>query len=74
MYNSLVANYQGLQDVENSVYFTQRLNEAQLAQARAEAEARGEARGKAEGASQLARLINDGYDVDTALKMIKEGS
>ncbi|MCL1917641.1 MAG: PD-(D/E)XK nuclease family transposase [Peptococcaceae bacterium] len=74
VYNSLVANYQGLQDVENSVYFTQRLNEAQLAQARAEAEARGEARGKAEGASQLARLINDGYDVDTALKMIKEGS
>ena len=97
MYNSIVANRQELQDVENSVYFTQRLNEAQLAQARAEAEAkgeargeargraegkaegaaegeaRGEARGKAEGAAQLAKLIKEGYDVDIALNMIKDG-
>jgi hypothetical protein len=37
MYNSIVADYQDLQAIENSPYFTQRLNEAQLAEARAEA-------------------------------------
>ncbi|MDR2737311.1 MAG: hypothetical protein LBB49_07075 [Gracilibacteraceae bacterium] len=57
MYNKIVATYQELQEIENSPYFTQRLTEAQLTEARAEAEAKGEARGKAEGANQLAELI-----------------
>jgi uncharacterized protein YunC (DUF1805 family) len=114
MYDSIVANYQNLQTVENSPYFTQRLTEAQLAEARAEAEAKGvakaqrlaeaqlaEARAEAEakgiakgiakaqrlteaqlaearieaeakGVAQLAKLIKDGYDVDTALKMLEK--
>ena len=76
VYNSIVANHKDLQAIESSPYFTQRLNEAQLAQARAEAEARGraegEARGKTEGANMLAELIKKGYDLDVALKMIEE--
>jgi hypothetical protein len=74
VYNSMLADRQNLEKIENSPYFFQRLNEAQLAEARAEAEAkgeaRGEARGEAKGANQMAQLINDGYDVNTALKMI----
>jgi hypothetical protein len=85
VYNTIVANYQELQDIENSPYFTQRLTEAQLAKARAEAEAkgeargvaigeaRGEARGKSEGINRLAGLIRKGYDLDAALKIIEEG-
>ena len=71
MYNSIVANHQDLETIETSPYFTQRLNEAQLAEARAEAEARGEARGEAKGAHRLAELIRKGYDLDTALKLIE---
>jgi hypothetical protein len=56
--------------MEDSPYFTQRLNEAQLTAARAEAEAIGEARGEARGVDRLSKLIKDGYDVDTAVKMI----
>jgi hypothetical protein len=67
MYNSIVANHQNLKTIENSPYYTQRLNEAQLAEARAEAEAEG----IAIGANRLAKLIKDGYDVDTALKMLE---
>jgi regulator of protease activity HflC (stomatin/prohibitin superfamily) len=89
----MLANRQNLVNIENSPYFTQRLNEAQLAEARAEAEAKGEAKvrrlneaqlaearteaeakgekiGEAKGANQIVKLIKDGYDVDTALRMI----
>jgi hypothetical protein len=70
VYNSIVANYQDLQAIESSPYFTQRLNEAQLSEARAEAEARG----KTEGANLLANLIKKGYDLDVALRMVKENA
>jgi predicted transposase YdaD len=81
VYNTIVANYKELQEIENGPYFTQRLTEAQLAKARAEAEAKGEAKGeikgraegKAEGISRLAELIRAGYSLDTALIMIEEG-
>jgi hypothetical protein len=87
VYNSTVANRQNLQTIENSPYFTQRLNEAQLAEARAEAEAKGEAKvrlvneaqlaeaeekGMINGANQLAAFIKEGYDLETAIKMIEE--
>ena len=74
MYNSIVATYQELKEIENSPYFTQRLTEAQLAEARAEAEAKGEARGEARGINRLAELIKKGYDLDTALRIIKESA
>jgi len=74
VYNSIVSNRQKLQTIENDPYFTQRLTEAQLAEERAEAEARGEAKGRAEAADLLAELIRKGYDLDTAVKMIKEGA
>jgi hypothetical protein len=60
-----VANLQDLQAIEKSPYFTERLNEAQLAEARAE--------GIAIGADQLAKLIRDGHDVDMALKIKERG-
>jgi flagellar biosynthesis/type III secretory pathway protein FliH len=103
MYNTSVANLQNLVDIENRPYFVQRLNEAQLAEARAEAraealaeaeaktqrlneaqlaetraearaeaEAKGIAIGESKGAKQLAKLIRDGYDVNTALKMMEK--
>jgi hypothetical protein len=80
MYNTSVENIQSLQAIENKPYFVQRLNEAQLEEARAEAEAKGiaigEAKGiaigEAKGADQLAKLIRDGYDLDTALKIVKK--
>jgi len=84
VYNKVIASYQELQEIESRPYFTERLTEAQLAEARAEAEAKGEARGEArgkargkaegkkEGARLLAELIKKGYDSDTALKMIEE--
>jgi predicted transposase/invertase (TIGR01784 family) len=49
VYNASVANQQNLQAIENSPYFTQRLNEAQLAEARAEAKREGITEGKREG-------------------------
>jgi hypothetical protein len=67
MYNSIVSNPQNLQTIENSPYFIQRLNETQLAEARAEAEAKGIIK----GANQSTKLIKEGYDLETALKMIE---
>ncbi|MDR0469934.1 MAG: hypothetical protein LBH09_08175 [Peptococcaceae bacterium] len=86
MYNSIVVTHEELEAIEKGPYYTQRLSEAQLAEARAEAEIKGEAKGKAEGkaegeaigkvkgATLLAELIKKGYELDVALKMIKEGS
>jgi len=74
MYNTIVATPEELQAIENSPYYTQRLTEAQLADARAEAEAKGEVRGKIEGATMLAELVKKGFDLDAALKMIEGGN
>lgn len=59
MYNKIVATHQELREIENSPYFTQRLNEAQLAEERAEAEAKGVAKGRAEG---IAEGVKKGED------------
>ena len=74
MYNTIVATPEELQAIENNPYYTQRLTEAQLADARAEAEAKGEVRGKIEGATMLAELVKKGFDLDAALKMIEGGN
>ena len=70
MYDKIVASRQELEAIESSPYFTQRLNEAQLA----ETEARAEARGEARAISRLTALIKSGIDLDTALEMLGEGS
>jgi hypothetical protein len=79
MYNASVANLKHLQAIEKSPYFTERLNEAQLAEVRAEtwaeAEAEGITIGEAKGADRLAKLvklIRDGHDVDTALETLEK--
>jgi hypothetical protein len=54
VYNLMLADRQKLEEIENSPYFTQRLNEAQLAEARAEAELKGEAKVRRLNEAQLA--------------------
>lgn len=49
MYNKAIANVQGLTDVENRPYYTQRLNAEQIAEVEQRAEKRGEKRGEERG-------------------------
>jgi len=73
MYNNAVADKVGIAKAEKNPYYTERLNEAQLEEARAEAYAEGKVEGKAEGASELLALLKQGYDADTAFSMLKAG-
>ena len=66
MYNKIVASPEQLQEIENSPYYTQRLTEAQLEEAREETRVKT----RVEAVNKMVDLLKEGYDIETAQKMV----
>ena len=59
MYGEVLGDVTALEDLENSEYFVGRVSEEQLAEARME------------GAARIVELVEQGYDLRTALEMVQ---